>query len=70
MKDGSYAPLSRPLFIYVNSTATKKPEVNAFVDFYLNEAGVLSQDVGYIPLPKEKYAEQKAKYKSFVESAK
>ncbi len=70
VKDGSYAPLSRPLFIYVNSTAVNKPHVVDFVNFYLETAGELSQEVGYIPMPAEKYKEEQEKFTRFVQSAK
>ena len=46
VKDGSYAPLSRPLYIYVNSRAANRPEVVEFVNFYLDNAAELSQEVG------------------------
>ena len=68
VKDGSYAPLSPPLFIYVNSEATSNPAIVDFVNFYLDNAGELSKEVGYIPLPTEKYNEQKEKFKQFAES--
>lgn len=68
VKDGSYAPLSRPLFIYVNSTAAAKEYVQSFVDFYLDNAGELSKEVGYIPLKDEEYAAQKGKFSEFVKS--
>lgn len=66
VKDGTYAPLSRPLFIYVNSTAAKRPEVVEFVNFYLDNASELSQEVGYIPMPAELYNEQKKRFEQFV----
>lgn len=69
VKDGSYAPLSRPLFIYVNSKATASPAAVEFVNFYLDNAAELSQEVGYIPLPAEMYKEQKQKFEAFVKSA-
>ncbi len=54
--NGTYQPLSRPLFIYVRKDALeKKPEVRAFVDFYLKHATTLSRQVGYIPLPAAAY---------------
>ncbi|MBF9251774.1 PstS family phosphate ABC transporter substrate-binding protein [Pontibacter sp. 172403-2] len=68
VKDGSYAPLSRPLFIYVNSKAAQRPEVVDFVNFYLENAPALSEEVGYIPLPAEKYKEQQQKFDAFVKS--
>lgn len=70
VKNGSYKPLSRPLFIYVNSTSVASPEAVEFVNFYLDNAGELSKDVGYIPLPDENYKTQKDSFKTFVESNK
>jgi phosphate transport system substrate-binding protein len=70
VSNGSYKPLSRPLFIYVNSTSVKSPEVVDFVNFFLNNAAELSEDVGYIPLPKELYSKQKENFKNFIESNK
>jgi len=70
VKNGTYKPLSRPLFVYVNSTSVKSPEVVEFVNFYIDNAGELSKDVGYIPLPAQKYAAQKESFKTFVESNK
>lgn len=70
VNNGTYAPLSRPLFIYVNSEAIQNPTAVDFVNFYLDEAGNLAQDVGYFPLTEEEYAEQKEKFNSFVEENK
>ncbi|MFM2435462.1 MAG: hypothetical protein RL063_1443, partial [Pseudomonadota bacterium] len=65
VKDGTYQPLSRPLFIYVNATAAAfKPEVKAFVNFYLENAPKLVAEVKYVPLPAEDYAAVKAHYKA------
>jgi phosphate transport system substrate-binding protein len=50
VEDGTY-PLSRPLFIYVSKDASTRPEVKAFVDFYLENAATLSGDVGYVQFP-------------------
>ena len=55
IKDGSYAPLSRPLFIYVNKESLNKTEVKAFVTFYLENAKELVPDVGYVALPDDEY---------------
>ena len=52
INDNSYAPLSRPLFIYPNTTARRRdPELQAFVDFYLDNTNALSTEVGYVALP-------------------
>ncbi len=56
IEDGSYAPFSRPLFIYVNKDALSKPEVEAFAKFYVENAGELCEEAGYVRLPKEIYA--------------
>jgi phosphate transport system substrate-binding protein len=53
--DGTYAPLSRPIFVYVNKAATGRDEVKRFIDFYLANAGALSKEVGYVPLPERAY---------------
>ncbi len=55
INNGTYAPLSRPVFIYLNAASLDKPEVANFVDFYLKNAGPLSSEVGYIPLPQSVY---------------
>src|SRR3954454_18460237 len=47
VRDGTYAPLSRPLFIYVKADTLKRPEVQEFVRFYLDHAAELAGDVGY-----------------------
>lgn len=64
---GTYAPLSRPLYIYVNSSSIQNPKVVDFVNFYLNEAPTLLKDVGYIPLTPEEYKREQEKFQTFVE---
>jgi len=56
VENGTYTPLSRPIFIYVNKEAANRPEVRQFVNYYLRNAGQYSTEVGYIPLPAEAYA--------------
>jgi len=68
VKNNTYSPLSRPLFIYVNSEAIKRPEVVEFVRFYLNNAGQLSKEVGYIPMSDEEYKTQIDKFEEFVKT--
>ncbi|HEY2252042.1 MAG TPA: substrate-binding domain-containing protein, partial [Planctomycetaceae bacterium] len=55
VKEAKYNPLSRPLFIYVNRKAAERPEVKAFVEFYLKNAHELAADVKYLPLPEKAY---------------
>lgn len=54
--NGSYTPLSRPLFIYVSASAAKRAEVDGFIRYFLTQAGPLAKKAGYIPLPDEMYA--------------
>ena len=53
--DGSYQPLSRPIFIYVNAKSLDKPEVREFVEYYLKEGAKLAKEVKYVPLPAKAY---------------
>jgi phosphate transport system substrate-binding protein len=55
VKSGRYAPLSRPLFIYVTRSALQQPHVAEFVAFYLENAGQLVSEVGYVPLEAAEY---------------
>ncbi len=54
--DGTYTPLSRPIFIYINAAAMRRPQVNQFVQYYINNAGASAERVGYIGLPASAYA--------------
>ena len=57
-----YAPLSRSLFIFVNKKSAQRPEVQKFINFYLDNAPQLSKEVGYVPMPQSGYEEQKAAF--------
>lgn len=59
--DGSYTPLARPMYIYIRSDALDRPEVRAFVGFYIDHAADLIPETGYIPLAPEAYAEARAR---------
>jgi phosphate transport system substrate-binding protein len=50
VRGGTYRPLSRPLFIYVNTSGLSRPEVAKFVQFYLDSGPPLVREVGYVPL--------------------
>ena len=56
VRDGTYQPLSRPIFVYVSTASLERPEVQAFVDFYLTEGADLVREVGYVPLSPHEYA--------------
>lgn len=54
--NGTYSPLSRPLFVYVKEAAMDRPEIKEFVQFIMNNGADLVSEVGYVPLPKTAYA--------------
>ena len=53
--NGTYQPLSRPIFIYVSKRAAAREEVSSFVHFYLSEGRELVKEVGYVPLTGQIY---------------
>jgi phosphate transport system substrate-binding protein len=56
VRGGTYRPLSRPLFIYVNAQSLERPAVASFVQFYVDNAQALSSNAGYIPFDLPIYA--------------
>ncbi len=69
IEDGSYSPLSRPLFVYVKHAALARPEVSAYVEFMLEEAPALVPATGYHALSPEEYAEGLARIAEAVGGA-
>jgi phosphate transport system substrate-binding protein len=55
VENGTYQPLARPEFIYVNAERANDPAVEAFVEFYLENAPALVSEVGYVPLSSQAY---------------
>jgi phosphate transport system substrate-binding protein len=53
--NGTYQPLARPIFIYVNAKSITKPEVKRFVDFYMTQGAKMAKEVKYVPLPADAY---------------
>jgi phosphate transport system substrate-binding protein len=53
--DGSYQPLARPVFIYVNAKSLDRPEVKKFVEYYMTHGSKLAREVKYVPLPDKAY---------------
>lgn len=51
VKQGTYQPLARPVFLYVNVTESRRQDVDGFMDFFLTQSSELIREVGYIPLP-------------------
>jgi phosphate transport system substrate-binding protein len=64
--NGSYKPLSRPIFIYVASKSAERPEVQSFTTFYLDNASKLVSQVGYISLSEALYGAMKTRLASKV----
>ena len=54
--NGTYQPLSRPIFIYVNAKSVAKPEIREFIDFFNRQAEKLVREVKYVPLPNKAYS--------------
>jgi phosphate transport system substrate-binding protein len=52
---GTYTPLARPIFIYVNTKSLEKPEVKEFVEYYMKNGSKLATEVKYVPLPDSAY---------------
>jgi phosphate transport system substrate-binding protein len=66
VSNGTYAPLSRPIFIYVNNSAKDRVEVSTFTKFYLENAAELVKDVGYIPLQDSEYDTERKEFNTFL----
>lgn len=67
VRDLSYAPLSRPLYLYVNAESIARPEVQEFLKFYIGTAGELVADVGYVAAPAQVYADDQAKLQAAID---
>ncbi len=63
IENGTYAPFSRPLFIYINAKSAKRPEVKEFVSYYVKHAAEMAQKTGYVALPQTVYDEVTARFK-------
>lgn len=63
VEDGTYQPLSRPLFIYVSKAAAERSEVQNFISFYLESTDLVAE-VGYVPLPSEAYTVAQENFES------
>jgi phosphate transport system substrate-binding protein len=66
INDGSYKPLARPLFIYVKKASAVRPEVKAFVNYYLENVSPLLPSVGYIALADADLAASKQAWSTFA----
>ncbi|WP_327589013.1 PstS family phosphate ABC transporter substrate-binding protein [Nonomuraea sp. NBC_00507] len=59
-QNGTYKPLARPLFIYPSTAAVKRPEVAAFLDYYVANINKIATDAKFIPLNTEQESKLKA----------
>ncbi len=64
--NGTYAPLSRRVFIYVSKAAAARSEIKEFVKFYLQTAGSLAKEIGQVPLSKEEYQKFAKGFEKFM----
>jgi phosphate transport system substrate-binding protein len=62
VRNGTYQPLSRPLFLYISTKALDRPEIKAFVDYYLKEGPALIDQVGFIQLGDRGYELVRARF--------
>jgi phosphate transport system substrate-binding protein len=67
VRDLSYAPLSRPLYVYVKAESLQRPEVQEFVKFYLASARDLVADVGYVASPDDVYVADQAELQGAID---
>jgi len=66
IQDGTYTPLSRPLYVYVRTESLERPEVAEFVRFYLESAAELAPEVGYVASPDETYTEDMEAFEAAI----
>ncbi|MEA2525954.1 MAG: phosphate transport system substrate-binding protein [Thermomicrobiales bacterium] len=66
IRDGTYAPLSRPLSVYVTKESLARPEVQEFMRFYLANARELVDDVGFVDSPGSVYVSDQAKLEGAI----
>jgi phosphate transport system substrate-binding protein len=66
VRDGTYAPLARPLYVYVKAESLTRPEVQEFMRFYIANAAALSQEVGFVDSPAEIYVADQAKLEAAI----
>lgn len=67
VRDLTYEPLSRPLFVYVNAASIERPEVQEFMKFYLASAASLVADVGYVDSPNDVYVSDQTKLQAAID---
>jgi phosphate transport system substrate-binding protein len=66
VQDGSYTPLSRPLFLYPSATALQREEFDAFLQYYLDNVNDIAEQVGFIGLTEEQLSESQSNLESLI----
>ena len=66
---GTYTPLSRPLYIYPKAASLSRPEVLAFVEYYVQNADQIAQEAGFVPLNEQQKTELQAALEQLKSSA-
>lgn len=66
VQNGTYVPLGRPLFVYASDTALAKPEVLAFMKFYVDNAEKIAEAAAFVPMTSAQIAEQHTKIEKLV----
>ena len=69
VQDGTYTPLARPLFIYPSADALKKPEFDAFMEYYLQNVNGVAENIGFIGLTDDQLTENEDKLNKLIEQA-
>lgn len=69
VQSGSYVPLGRPLFVYASDTALARPEVLAFMNFYVENAAQIAELAGFVAMTDEQIVEQQAKIAALTAAA-
>ena len=68
VQDGSYKPLSRPLFIYPSDKSLERPEVKAFTEFYVNNNQKIAEEALFVPMTDQQATQAKAKVQKLATS--
>jgi phosphate transport system substrate-binding protein len=70
VRNNTYRPLSRPLYLYVRTSSLSRPEVKSFVEFYLNTVNHVAAEAGYVPVPDDVVERSKQIFQDAVASLK
>ena len=68
-QDGTYKPLSRPLYVYVKKTSFAQPAVEEFIGYVLDNEAAIAEKVGFVPLNDEQLAQAKDDFATAVDEA-